>query len=785
MKVSEAWLREWVAVPAPIKEISERLVMAGLELEIEAANAALLKSIVVGRIESLTPHPQADKLRVAQVDVGGHKLQIVCGAPNAREGMLAPTALIGAVLPGNVEIKQAKLRGVDSSGMLCSAKELALAEKSEGLLELDPGAKPGTPISDYLKLDDRVLALEITPNRGDCLSVKGLAREVGALYGAVSSGPKISEAPVAIKDQVNVEIENRDDCPNYAGRVIEGLDRSARTPDWMREKLRRSGIRSIHPVVDVTNFVMIELGQPMHAFDRTKLTGAVRVRRAKAGESLRLLNNQLVQLTSSDLLITDDRGPLALAGVMGGAESEVASSTTTVFLESACFAPTAVAGAGRRYKLTSDAVYRFERGVDPAIQREALERATQLLLEICGGKAGPITHAGEARPASIRVPLRHARLCKLIGYDIAANDAQALLGRLGIEVAASGQGSWQCTVPSYRYDVRIEEDLIEEVARLYGYQRIPLRAYPAQLQPAQVPEGRRSANAVRATLAARGWQEAVTYSFVEPGLQSLLAPGVEAIPLDNPIADPLSVMRATLWSGLVPAWRYNVQRQQKRVRLFELAVCFRRENGRIVELQKLSGIASGDAWPEQWGAQARPIDFFDVKGDLQALLGTGYRYAKGSHAALHPGQSAQISRGDRAIGWIGALHPSLVRQLDLSGTPLLFEIDWEGIAAVAVPELRTRSEFPSSRRDLAPVLPESATVDAVCAAVKAAAGQSLQEIRVFDLYRGEALGAGFKSLALGLIFQDYSRTLTDVEIDTAVKAVMASLEREFGATFRS
>src|SRR5581483_1558609 len=540
-------------------------------------------NVVVGRIESLTQHPQADKLRVAQVDVGGQKLQIVCGAPNAREGMLAPTALVGATLPGNVEIKQAKLRGIDSSGMLCSAKELALAEKSEGLLELDPSAKPGTPISDYLKLDDRVLALEITPNRGDCLSVKGLAREVGALYGAASSGPKIGEAPIATRDEVKVAIENRDDCPSYAGRVIEGLDRSARTPDWMREKLRRSGIRSIHPVVDVTNFVMVELGQPMHAFDRTKLTGAVRVRRATAGESLRLLNNQLVQLTSADLLITDDRGALALAGVMGGAESEVASTTTTVFVESACFAPTAVAGAGRRYKLTSDAVYRFERGVDPAIQREALERATQLLLQICGGKAGPITHAGDARPAPIRVPLRHARLCKLIGYEVPAPEAESLLKRLGIDAVSSGQGTWQCTVPSHRYDVRIEEDLIEEVARLYGYQRIPLRPYRAELQPAQVPEGRRSAAATRATLAARGWQEAVTYSFVEPGLQSLLAPGVEAIPLDNPIADPLSVMRTTLWSGLVPAWRYNVQRQQKRVRLFELAVCFRRDGGCIVE----------------------------------------------------------------------------------------------------------------------------------------------------------------------------------------------------------
>jgi phenylalanyl-tRNA synthetase beta chain len=785
MKISEAWLREWVTVAAPIKDISARLVMAGLELEIEAALAAPLKNVVVGRIESLTPHPQADKLRVAQVDVGGQTLQIVCGAPNAREGMLAPTALVGATLPGNVEISDAKLRGVDSSGMLCSAKELALAEKSEGLLELDPDAKPGTPIPDYLKLDDRVLALEITPNRGDCLSVRGLAREVGALFGAVPSGPKVEAAAIAIKDEVKVELENRGDCPNYAGRVIEGLDRSARTPDWMREKLRRSGIRSIHPVVDVTNFVMIELGQPMHAFDRTKLAGAVRVRRAKPGESLRLLNNQLVQLSTSDLLITDDRGPLALAGVMGGAESEVASTTTTVFLESACFAPNAVAGAGRRYKLTSDAVYRFERGVDPAIQREALERATQLLQQICGGKAGPVTHAGDAKPASIRVPLRQTRLRTLLGYEIAANEVEALLKRLGIEVSSAGPGAWQCTVPSCRYDLRIEEDLIEEVARLYGYDRIPLRAYPAQLQPAAVPEGRRAAAATRAALAARGWQEAVTYSFVEPGMQSLLAPGVEAIAVDNPIADPLSVMRTTLWSGLIPAWRYNVQRQQKRVRLFEIAVCFRREGGRVVESQRLAGIASGGALPEQWGTDKRAVDFFDVKGDLQAVLGRDHRYLKRSHPALHPGRCAQVLRGEQPIGWLGAMHPSLVQKLDLPETPLLFELDWEAIAALQVPKFHPLSEFPSSRRDLAPVLPEAVTVEAVCASARSAAGEQLREIRVFDLYRGEPLGAGFKSLALGLIFQDYSRTLTDVEIDTAMKAVMTKLEQEFGAAFRS
>ncbi len=784
MNISEAWLREWVDVQASTREIADRLVMAGLELEIQPASLPL-QHVVVGRIEALTAHPQADKLRVAQVNAGKERLQIVCGAANAREGMVAPVALVGATLPGEVKITQAKLRGVDSAGMLCSAKELGLAERSEGLLELDADAKPGAPVTDHLHLKDQILVLEITPNRGDCLSVQGLAREVAALYETTVRAPRIELAGAAISDRVEVQIENLADCPSYAGRVMSGLNLEARTPDWMREKLRRSGIRSIHPVVDVTNYVMLELGQPMHAFDLARIKGAVRVRRARAGESLRLLNNQLVQLSPSDLLITDDTGPLALAGVMGGAESEVTASTATVFLESACFAPGAVAGAGRRYKLTSDAVYRFERGVDPALQRQALERATHLLLQICGGKAGPVTHAGAEQPEPIHIQLRHQRLLALLGYEISELQTAQLLLRLGIELAVESSGVWLCTVPSYRYDLRLEVDLIEEVARLHGYDRIPTQSYPAGLAPAPVPETRRSAAQAGGALAARGWQEVVTYSFVEPKLQERLAPGVEAIRLDNPIADTLTVMRTTLWGGLIAAWRHNSQRQQKRLRLFEHAVCFRREEGRIVETPRLAGIASGPALPEQWDAPRRDVDFFDVKGDLEAMLGTGYQFEKSTHPVLHPGRSARVVHRGRQAGWLGALHPAIVLALDLPETPLLFELDWETIADIAVPKARRLSEFPGSRRDLAPVLTEAVEAAAVLGAVRAAAGPNLQEVRVLSIYRGDALGAGFKSMALGLIFQDYSRTLTDKDIDTAVQAVMRTLEREFGATFRS
>jgi phenylalanyl-tRNA synthetase beta chain len=785
MKISELWMREWVDVAASASEIAERLVMAGLELEIEPAVAQLPSHVVVGRIEKLLPHPQADKLRIAEVDVGKQRLQIVCGAANARVGMLAPTALVGASLPGGMEIKAAKLRGVDSSGMLCSARELGLAEKSEGLLELDAEALPGQAIGDHLRLDDRVLALEITPNRGDCLSVQGIAREVAALYAVPLQKPRIDETASAAGSGIGVELENLSDCPNYAGRVVAGINPQARTPDWMREKLRRSGIRCIHPVVDITNYVMLELGQPMHAFDTQKLNGPVRVRRAKPGEKLTLLNEQQVELDSGVLLIADQRGPLALAGVMGGAESGVTPQTTSVFLESACFAPQAVAGTGRRYKLSSDAAYRFERGVDPSIQRDGLERATQLILQICGGKAGPVTHAGRVRPDPVHVRLRHSRLLALLGYEIRSAEVESLLKRLGIEVKAEGPGAWVAAIPSHRYDLRIEADLIEEVARLHGYDRIPAKPYRIQLAPSRSREAERSINRAKDLWVARGWQEVVTYSFVEPRLEQAIAPAAAPVKLDNPIADTLSVMRTTLWSGLIPAWLYNAQRQQKRVRLFELGACFADEQGRVVEAQRLGGLAAANALPEQWGVSARAVDFFDIKADLDAFLGPAYRYEAATHPALHPGKSARIYRDRHAAGWLGVLHPVLVKSLDLPEAPVLFELDWSAVADMPLPKVQALSEFPSSRRDLALVLPETVTAGALLAAARTAAGPQLRQALIFDVYRGEGLRAGFKSLALGLIFQDYSRTLTDNEVEAAMQAVAAELTGRFAATIRS
>ncbi len=788
MKLSETWLREWVNPAATIEKIAERLVMGGLELEIEPALDTLPQGVVVGRIVAAEKHPQADRLQVCRVDVGqAEPLQIVCGAPNARVGLNAPCALVGGRLPGGMAITQAKLRGVDSAGMLCSAKELALSDKSDGLLELDATAKPGQPIGEYLTLDDNILNLEITPNRGDCLSVLGLARDVAALFGVNMKRPNLPPAVVVGDRTLKVEIEDADTCPTYAGRIITKLKPQARTPDWMRERLRRSGLRCIHPLVDVTNYVMLELGQPLHAFDREKLTGSVRVRRAKAGEQLEMLTGETVTLDRGELLIADDNGPLALAGVMGGLASGVTEATTSIFLESACFAPAAVAGTARRHKLVSDASYRFERGVDPALQRIALDRATQLISEICGGEVHPVSQAGRNQPESVSVRLRHARMTQLLGHDIPGREVEQLLGRLGISTRNEVGDTLVCRIPSHRYDLRLEVDLIEEVARLHGYDRIPARPYAAALAPSRPVEGRRPLASARTTLIARGWQEIVSLAFVDPRTQAALDPSAAAIAVDNPIAEPQGAMRTNLWPGLVGAWLHNRQRQIARVRLFETGVCFEQREGAVVETLRIAGLAAGDAFVEQWGQKNRPVDFYDLKADTTALFGAAadeYRVEAAPHAALHPGRSARILRGATPVGWIGELHPSAVRALDLPTAPLLFELDWTAIRDLRVPRAQPLSEFPSSRRDIAVVVGDAVPAQALIDCIRGAGGNLLQKVFVFDIYRGDNVGNACKSVALGLIFNDYSRTLTVDDIDAATASVTAALERELAASIR-
>ena len=788
MKLSHSWLREWVNPPATATELAHKLNMAGLECEAEPMLETLPQGVVVARIVATVPHPQADRLRVCDVDAGtGELLKIVCGAANARPGILVPAALPGAKLPNGTEIRRAALRGVESNGMLCSASELGLAEKSEGLLELDSTAVPGTPIETHLGLVDELLNLELTPNRGDCLSIAGLARETAALYGLEACAPRIEAAALASARSIAVQVDDAAGCPHYLGRVVTGLDATARTPDWMSERLRRSGIRTIHPVVDITNYVLLELGQPMHGFDADQLKGAVRVRRAAAGEQLKLLNEQTITLDPRDLLITDESGPLVLAGVMGGIASGCTTATTAVFLESACFDPVSIATSGRRHKLLSDSRYRFERGVDPALQRRALERATALVQQICGGEAGPIVEVGTAPEHVAEISLRESQVARLLGCTIPSAEIPRLLQLLGITTEAAGAGRWLAKVPPHRYDLRIEADLVEEIGRLHGYENIAPRAYAAELAPFSPPETQRTIAAVKDRLVARGYQEVVTYSFVDPKLQAQLDPEAAAVVLDNPIAETMAVMRTTIWSGLLPTWLYNRQRQQKRIRLFETGAVYALAGEANREDLRLAGLVAGLELPEQWGSAARPVDFHDVKADLEALFGpdaAAFAFEAAVHPALHPGRSARILRDGQPVGWLGALHPRLADALDAGDAVLLFELDWQALAPTALPAPRGVSEFPSSRRDLALVVTESVPAAAVEAVVREAGGPLLLQVRLFDVYRGKGLPDGAKSLAYGLIFQDYSRTLNLEEIDAAVREITASVGARLGGTVR-
>lgn len=786
MKISEHWLREHANPEVSGRELADRLSLAGLEADIEPMLAALPAGVVVGRIEQIDPHPQADRLRICQVNTGAaERHTIVCGAANACEGMVVPTALPGAMLPSGMKIKPAKLRGVASAGMLCSAAELGLAEKSDGLLPLPASATLGQDVVTLLQLDDQLLELELTPNRGDCLSLRGLARECGAVFGVDVHLPAGGDSVTVDSTRaIDVRVDDLAACTAYHGRVVAGIDPQAVTPLWMVERLRRSGIRAIHPVVDITNYVMIELGQPMHAFDCARLQGGIVVRSALPGEQLRLLNEQTVTLDNGELVIADQHRALALAGVMGGEESGVDVSTVDIFLESARFSPAAVAGTGRRHKLHSDSLHRFERDVDAALQSVALERATQLVMEICGGAAGPISEVCAPAAPAVTIELRSERLRRLLGIEVPAGEVERLLVALGLELGPMADGSWTVRVPSWRPDLRIEPDLIEEVARLYGYARISAAPYQAALAPAVRPEAAMPADQLRDRLAASGWQEIVSYAFVDPSVQKALDPAADSIALDNPLAETLAVMRTNLYAGLLGAWKHNQQRQNRRVRLFELGVCFRREDGEIVEQARVAGLAAGRAEPEHWDAPERGVDFYDLKGDLERLVRAPLTAEAATHHALHPGKTARLSVAGQALGWLGQLHPRLVRELDLPEAPWLFDLDWAVLGQQSIPAAQPVSEYPASRRDLALVVPDAVAAAQLQRVASEAAGPALQRAVVFDVYRGKGLPDGCKSVALGLIFQDYSRTLKDQEVEDAVRATSDRLAEELGATLR-
>jgi len=791
MKFSEQWLREWVNPAISSEELSAQLTMAGLEVDAMAPVAPAFSGVVVGEVVSVVQHPDADKLRVCQVNVGsGELLTIVCGASNVRAGLHVPAAVVGAELPGDFKIKKAKLRGVESFGMLCSAKELGLAEVSEGLLELPVDSPVGVSIRDYLKLDDMTFELGITPNRSDCLSIAGIAREVGVLNKIEVKGPAIEAVKADNADTFPVSVQAPADCPRYLGCVVRGVNVKAETPEWMKERLRRSDIRSLGPIVDVTNYVLLELGQPMHAFDLAKLKGGIVVRRAESGEKIVLLNDGEITLDDDTLVIADQSGPLALAGVMGGSESAVGDATRDIFLESAFFAPLSIVGRARRYGLHTDSSHRFERGVDPEMARRAMERATALIKLIAGGEAGPVIEVSNASTLPQRpcITLRHGRIARILGIEISRQEVADILKRLGMQVEESSEG-WLLVPPTFRFDISIEEDLVEEVARVYGYNRIPSTHPAGTLAMQPRPEASVSRQRLRLALVERGYQETITYSFVEPRLQQLLDPQNSPISLTNPISAEMSVMRTSLWPGLVQALLHNVNRQQGRVRIFEQGLNFVEQGTELKQEMVMGGLAFGGALPEQWGVREQAADFFDVKADLEALLAlsgnpAAFTFAADSHPALHPGQSARLLRDRQPVGWIGALHPELLRTLDISGNVLVFEVELASIQKGTLPKFAELSRFPAIRRDLALVVDRTISAAQLIETLHKAAPSFLRELKLFDVYQGEHIDSGRKSIALGLTLQEQSRTLTEEDVEGAIQGILKALNTELGATLR-
>lgn len=789
MKFSERWLRTLSDPPLSSALLQEALTMAGLEVEAAEPAAPPFSGVVVARVESVEPHPDADRLRVCRVDAGtGVAVQVVCGAPNVAPGMRAPLAMVGARLPGGATITEATMRGVTSQGMLCSAKELGIADDASGLLELPETAPVGEDLRRTLALDDTLITLKLTPNRADCLSLLGIAREVRAVTGAPVQAPDIKPAAVTTTATRAVRIDDTTACPRFCGRVIEGIDARAPTPLWMRERIERSGIRSISAIVDITNYVMLELGQPLHAYDNALLEGSVVVRFAQPGEKLTLLNEQVLDLEPDLLLVADERKPLGLAGIMGGEHSGISDDTSVVYLEGAFWNPLVIQGKSRRLGFSSDAGYRFERGVDPELGPRAVERATELILSICGGRAGPLGDHCADLPPRLPVDVRSARVRRLLGVDIAPEAIAEYFRRLGCKVSVQS-GGWQVTPPSYRFDLAIEEDFIEEVARLYGYDAIPAApsAHVQRMLPAA--ESERPVAELKRRLAARDWQEVITFSFVSGATEDALFPErpetERPLRVMNPIAAHLDVMRTTLASGLLEVLRTNLARREERVRIFEMGRCFERTASGDHQPLRLGGLAYGDALPEQWGAARRPVDIFDVKGDLQAIIAPArLDTARTAHGALHPGRSASITLRGQPIGWLGELHPRLVRALELPRVPVLFEMDLAPLTSAPVPTAVPVSRLPRVRRDMAVVVDEAVPAQDVLDALDTARPSAVASIRLFDVYRGPSLGLDKKSLAILVLMQDTERTLTDAEIDAVMTQLVQVVVDRFQGTLR-
>ena len=791
MKFSESWLRTLVDTKLTSDELSHLLTMAGLEVEGMEPVGPQFNDVVVAQVLEVVKHPDADRLNVCKVDTGrGEPTTIVCGAPNVAVGLRVPCALPGAKLPGDFVIKIAKVRGIESSGMLCSAKELGITEEASGLLVLPADAPVGQSIRQYLDLDDNQFELKLTPNRADCLSLTGVAREVAAIAGAQAKLVDVPEVAATIADQRAVVLDAPAACPLYFGRVLKGVNAKAPTPEWIKRRLERSGIRSISALVDVTNYVMLELGQPLHAFDNTRLEGAVHARMAKTEEKLLLLNEQTIAIDADILVIADDAKPLAMAGIMGGEESGITLETSELFLESAFFAPKAIAGRARRYGFGSDASHRFERGVDFGGTRRAIERATQLIIDICGGAAGPVIEAKAEMPARNPVRLRTARACAVIGMVFSPEQIAGLFNGLGLPFVREGD-DFLVTPPTWRFDIEIEEDLIEEIARLHGYDNIPAPAPRGNLKMMVQPEAQRPAARVRQLLVDRGYQEVVNFAFVEEEWEADFAANAAPIRLANPIASQMAVMRSTLFGGLISNLLTNLKRKQSRVRLFETGRTFHRDaQGAPVEgfrqSWQLAGLAYGGALPEGWGSGARKMDFYDVKGDLEALLAPAQlRFEKLVHPALHPGRAARVLLDGRDIGCLGELHPEWIQKYDLPQAAIVFEIDFAAATEVNVPAYVEVSKFPPVIRDLAIVVDQSLALQTLLDALKGQFPALVQDVQLFDVYTGKGVPENKKSLAFRIVMQDTQRTLQDTEVDLAMQQLVSCLEQAFAAQLRA
>ena len=784
MQFSEQWLREYTNPAIDTEALSHLLTMAGLEVEgLDGVGAAFTK-VVIAEIISAEKHPDADRLQLLKVNIGAAEpLQIVCGASNARVGIKAPCALVGAVLPG-FEIKQAKVRGVESFGMMCSEKELGLAEESAGILELPADAPVGQDIREFLGLNDRLFTLKLTPNRSDCLSLVGIARELAALTGAQLTLPNAEPVKASIADSKVVSVADQTACAIYSGRLVKGVNAQAATPLWMVRRLERSGLHSISAIVDITNYVLLELGQPMHAFDAAKLNGDVEVRWANKGESIALLNQQTVKLDQDMLVIADKSGAIAFAGVMGGASTAVSDSTQDIFLESAFFTPDTIAGKGRRFGISTDSSYRFERGVDYGRTRQALERATALVLEICGGQAGPVTEVNGSLPTRVPTQLRLVKLNSILGITLDEALVAKLFDQLGFAYVLKA-GVFEVSPPSYRFDIAREEDLIEEIARLHGYDNIPAIAPVADLRMLPDSEGLAHRHVFQDALVANDYQEVVTYSFVDESWERDLLANNNPIKLKNPIASNLSVMRSSIWGGLLDVLVYNLNRQQTRVRLFEIGPTYHHAaNKTYAESTRISGLVYGDAMPEQWGDASRSVDFYDLKSDVDHLTFGRATYVAAEHHALHPGQSAQVIVEGKAIGWIGKLHPKWQQHYQLPRGAFLFELDFAILQQHAVPAYQEVSKFPPIRRDIALLVDEKVAVDALLNAMQGAKVEFVSEIGLFDVYRGKGIPENQKSLAFYVLMQDSQKSLTDAETDKVMSSLLEVAKKEFAAALR-